>query len=1298
MAGNGARARDGNYGSAGSWSRRVRRGAGRAGLARLLLWCALLTIGLSSTGVGVASALSPAVVSPRFQAVTAAPHLPRGARAVGALSSTSQVTGLIALKLRDPSGLRRFLASVTNPRSPRYHQYLARGQFARLFGPTQQVVARVEAQLSTSGLRITGVSSNRLLVHFAGTAAHVESTFGTGLDQIRLANGSMGRATTSAAKVPAPIAPQVAGVLGLNQLVHYRTNITHRISLGEHGTGSLARPRTATGGPAACSAAQKANSIGGLTDQQVAGAYGLTGLYSGGDLAGGQTVDVYEEEPFSTADVQTFEQCYFGQDNTGNIHGITVDGGPGAGSGSGEAALDVENIAALAPGAKINVYEGPLTGVGGVDIWNAIAVADDARQVTSSWGLCETAMQEGGPGQQQVENEIFQQTAAQGQTVFNAAGDDGSDACAGQAVSPVAANLSVSDPASQPYVTGVGGTTMVSPTNPPSETVWNNGTTGGAGGGGISESWSMPPWQTSSAVTQSPPDEACSNDSAGTPDDYHLAGYPTVVPAGVPCREVPDVSAVADPQTGITVYWNGSWGLIGGTSSASPIWAAMLAEINASSACASGSSPVGFLSPLLYQIAGSGSAGYAAAFNDIKSGNNDNLGVGNGNDYPAGAGYDMATGLGTPRVTNSSNTGLDQQLCSAAKAVSSSSGGGPYVQSLSPTSGPVSGGGTETITGGNFGSSPGSVYFGGAPATVVPGTWTPSSIKVTIPAYAAPPATPSGSAGRAIVTVVTASGQSSSPGGHSIYEYTASPSGTPVVDYVSAPYGPTGEKNTVDIVGSGLSNASQVMFGDVAAAIDPAATNNDNRLQVTVPPSDGNCSVPASQGMCAVAVTVTAGGHTSSGPTILPAYQGPITFGPDGAFAPPASCGCEVTEAPEEYDYANAPAISSVSPSFMDENGSSTARITGTNFNLLTYEWTNIGQPDQNGSHDYQLQAITPTSITLGIAPDPNTTVEPDLWDLSVQSALQTSSTYPIQYAGNPVLTSISKHVVSQSDPGSLIITGQGLSDVNTVVFSDQQGLGFGYSQSSSITNQSDTRLTVQIPSFFAIPTDVLACTVTGCSLPTTSDTLVFAYPGRPTIASSNPRSGPPAGGTTVLINGSFDSNVTSVHFGNQIAKVKYQPLATPSGQIAVKAPPGVPKSTVDITVSTYGGQLVGHSTSAITSAATFTYGPARFALGKPKVSRNGTLTYHLKAPCAGRFTGKGMTRLAAGRKPSTYGKGSVRTTSAKPVVLVIKPSKAAKAALAAGRALKVKVTVSFKPAGGTAVTHRGTVTVRHHR
>jgi hypothetical protein len=299
--------------------------------------------------------------------------------------------------------------------------------------------------------------------------------------------------------------------------------------------------------------------------------------------------------------------------------------------------------------------------------------------------------------------------------------------------------------------------------------------------------------------------------------------------------------------------------------------------------------------------------------------------------------------------------------------------------------------------------------------------------------------------------------------------------------------------------------------------------------------------------------------------------------------------GC-VEPPPEEYDYSAAPAITQVSPSFVSENGGSTAVITGSGFNLLTFEYANVGSAGPRSSEDFDIEGITPTTLTLGI-PGAGQSVEPDQAALSVVSAGQLSNVSSLEYAGTPQLSSISSHLVAQSDPGTLTITGTGLSDVQSVVF---QGRGTWKSDSATsgqISSQSDTQLTVAVPSFYAVPTDVLVCTATGCSPPDpATDALTFAYPGRPVVTSSGPSSGPAAGGTTVTIEGTLDSELTSVDFGSAPAKIPTEPVGSPSGAITVIAPRGHAGETVPITISTLGGQLVSAPKSAVTQAASFTY------------------------------------------------------------------------------------------------------------
>lgn len=1150
-------------------------------------------VGAMVSITGATSAATDRGVGFRLAAVNAAAGLPAGAIAQGPVGASSTVSGVVALRLRDPAGASAFVARVSDPRSALYHHYLAPGEFARMFGPLPATVEAVRRQLAADGLRVAAVSANGLLISFSGSASTAERAFGTGLQQVRLANGAMGRRTTSAVRLPATIAGDVQAVVGLNELVHLRTGLIRARHLRHHVVPSAPPAPAGSGGPVACAAASQQEALGALTDEQVATAYGVGGLYRAGDLAAGQTVDIYELEPFQISDVQAFDQCYFGADHTGNIAVSTVDGGPGVGPGGGEAALDVEDVSGLAPSAHIHVFSGPNMNdsFGPLDTWNAIAIADDARQVSSSWGLCETALQVGAPGVQQVENEIFQQMAAQGQSVFVAAGDDGSDDCAGHASVPAATNLSLDDPASQPYAVSVGGTTILAATDPPSETVWNNGNDGGAGGGGISETWAMPAWQTGVAVPENGANEACSNDPGGTADDFHLAGDPTNLPAGTLCRQTPDVSALADPQSGITIFYAGTWFPIGGTSSSAPLWAAMLAEVNGYSSCAGAPLGVGFVNPLLYQVAESSKTNYANAFNDITIGNNDNLGVGSGTDYPAAPGYDLATGLGTPRITSAQGPGLAAQLCNA---VTRSAGTAPTLTALTPSAGPATppAGTIVTITGSRFGTARGSVFFGDVSATVT--RWSSTTITVDLPAYHAPPGTGGSPAGSAIVTVVTAGtpARSTAPGPNSVFHYAGGPAGnTPVVDYVSSPAGPAAGGNSVTLVGAGFTGVTSVTFGGVAAST--VHVLGASRLSVTVPPQGSAICANATPGICQVPVVVTTANGSSSGPPILPAYTGPIAFQPSGALVPPPGCGCEVSQAPEEYDYAPAPVITGAQPSFASEAGGTVVAITGTGFNLLELYWYNVGPAGQNFSEQFFVVGVTPTELDVVIPPTAPTT-EPFSVPLSVQTAGGLSNVVPVDYAGIPAVSGLSVNAVAVQSPGTLTITGQGLSDATSVEFVGQGSLNFISSTSNRfVGTPTDTSLTVQVPQFFAIPTDVLVCSVTACSAPNPAvDTLVFAYAGRPTVTSSSPTSGPAAGGTEVTINGTLDSELTRVSFGKAAATIVSEPFASPSGQIVVDAPPGTAGQKVFITISTVGGTLTSppQPTSAKTNDATFTY------------------------------------------------------------------------------------------------------------
>ena len=677
-----------------------------------LLHSTLLTLSVAVAASASVAASTAGAASERQ--VGHAPSPPPGAQDVGALASQTTLHLRVILAPRDPQGLADFATAVSTPGSPLYRHYLRRGEFAARFGASPATIAAVESALRAAGLNPGPAAPNALSIPVDSSASTVSHALHVGFQRYRLRSGRVAFANTAAPSLPGGVAGAVRTVVGLNNLTVHRPLIQRPSTRSPR-----AVPQPQTSGPQACTAASNAaSSWGAYLPANFATAYGMSSLYGAGDLGQGVTVALYELEPNSTTDIAAYQTCFGTSTSVGYA---TVDGGAGSGAGEGEAALDIEDVIGLAPQATLKVYQGPNNTNGPYDTYNQIVQDDTAQVISTSWGLCE-AYSDG--SELTAENTLFQQAAVQGQTIAAAAGDSGSEDCGD-------GTLAVDDPASQPYVTGVGGTTMTNVT--PTERVWNNA--GNGTGGGVSSKWRMPPWQTTSGAV-------------GVLSS-HTTGTTCGAPAGSYCRQVPDVSADADPNTGYTIYWSGSWGSIGGTSAAAPLWASLTALANASSGC-SGKGPLGFLNPKLYTIAAR--AAHGSAFHDVTSGNND-VGSVNGGLFPAGTGYDMATGLGTP--IGSGTSGLVNQLCGFSNAT-------PTVTAVGPTTGPESGGQTVTITGSGF-SGATAVHFGAAAATSyrVVGD---SQISALAPA----------GSGTADVTV-SAAGGTSSIGAADRYTYVATP-------------------------------------------------------------------------------------------------------------------------------------------------------------------------------------------------------------------------------------------------------------------------------------------------------------------------------------------------------------------------------------------------------------------------------------------------------------------------------------------------------------------------------------------
>ena len=584
---------------------------------------------------------------------TAAP--PPGSVMLGPVRPRKVVSAQVVLNVARPAALSAFIAQVSDRGSPMFHHFLRPGQFGAMFGPSAATVAAVSKALRSAGLSPGRVPADGLAIPVTATAATIEHAFGTSLERYRLPGGRVAYANRTPPRVPAAVAPEVGGVLGLSDVYAPRGMAVgpsgpapRRASSrapsarldAEDNPGLAASVAT----PKPCSAAIAARQAdGSFTSDQLASYYGMSPLYSLGDLGQGARVALAEFTPDSPSDIAAYQACY-GLD--ASVSYVPVDGGAGTGAGSGEAALDIEDVIGLAPRAAIDVYQAPDGGsADAYDMYSAIVNRDADKVVVTSWGLCEL---DGDQSLIRSEDTLFAQAAAQGQTVFAAAGDFGSTGCLFNPLSSDNDSVpAVTDPASQPYVIGVGGTSI----GATSQTVWNNSSSAdGAGAGGLSDDWCMPAYQHRTAIPGLISGSSGSAASCGAAAPY--------------LREVPDVSADANPQTGYVIYFNGSWQAgWGGTSAAASLWGAAAALIDASPFCGDyGSGDAGVRPEGLYAVVSSAHAYIytppAEGLSDVTEGGNDYTPSGyQGGEFPAAKGYDLASGLGTPLLSGRTPAG-----------------------------------------------------------------------------------------------------------------------------------------------------------------------------------------------------------------------------------------------------------------------------------------------------------------------------------------------------------------------------------------------------------------------------------------------------------------------------------------------------------------------------------------------------------------------------------------------------------------------------------------------------------------
>jgi subtilase family serine protease len=509
-----------------------------------------------------ASAATPALV--KLVPAVVSQHQ---ARLLGPADPTTNLTLSIALPMRNLDGLRSLVRDIYDPLSPQYRHYITVPQFADRFGPAKADYDAAVRFFAGAGLRVTSTSANHYILDVSGTVGAIEQVFHVQLNMYQ--HPTEARSFMSPDREPTlDLAKPVLQIVGLDDDEKPYTRLLSPDM--NHG-----RKAMGTGG-----SGPDGWYIGSDMRAAYYGQKALTGL--------GQTVGLMELAPYYAPDIPLYFNTVK-QSLSVDVFPIATDGTPALCStpcGDGEQTLDIDYAISVAPGlyqVQVYVAKNPES------VLNRMAADNMSQQLSTSWGW---------PRRFKMDDPLFLEMAAQGQTFLTASGDYSSL----QASGPW--------PEEDANLTGVGGTDLT--TSKPGgawvgETAWEYS----AGGPSLFKKIKIPSYQV--------PFINAAN--AGS----------TVV------RNVPDVAAAADFNFYICGKGkcSGGWG---GTSFASPIWAGFIALAN-EDAANHHLPPVGFLNPALYRMSGN-PATYADIFHDITSGTS---GV-----YSAVPGFDLVTGFGSP--------------------------------------------------------------------------------------------------------------------------------------------------------------------------------------------------------------------------------------------------------------------------------------------------------------------------------------------------------------------------------------------------------------------------------------------------------------------------------------------------------------------------------------------------------------------------------------------------------------------------------------------------------------------------
>jgi subtilase family serine protease len=554
-----------------------------------------LVLGLAIALPRVASARTPVVTASLAAGV---PHV--AYRDLGIATGSMPISLAITLKYHRTEELERLIAMQTDASSPYYRRWLTSEQFNAAFAPTPSEYARVAASLRKAGFAVMQTFADRTTIDAQGTVASADRYFNTRIDFVAQPGYGKRYANVTPAFIPPDVRDLVFAVNGLHNLAIVHTDFRRVLP----GTGSAqVLRRYAAAAPGLFGPVSSETELAGYGPLAFVKGYDAPSWHDVKDNGTGRSAGIVIDADYTDTDLAAY-LSYFGVKRTGRATTrVAVDGGAASkyfNADSTEATLDAETLVSISPGVNLYMYEIPEFSIAKDPIGNitdayARVVADNkVDTVNSSFGLCEGSDATGS----KAWDHLAQQAAALGITFHASTGDDGAYACSNGG--------GVQAPASSPHVLAVGGTTLLDSTTGAyqAEEGWADS------GGGISLLFSFPSYQNKVANT----------DSEG--------------------RNLPDVAFDADPTTGAALYYGGTWNSlydpIGGTSLASPICGALLAQIEQ----IDGGKRLGLVAARLYPLASSGyRRGTKTEFHDVIIGFN---GM-----YNAQIGYDMVTGIGS---------------------------------------------------------------------------------------------------------------------------------------------------------------------------------------------------------------------------------------------------------------------------------------------------------------------------------------------------------------------------------------------------------------------------------------------------------------------------------------------------------------------------------------------------------------------------------------------------------------------------------------------------------------------------